>query len=170
MLGIWSLRRVLLAGMPDDMLRAMEAQLCALGARAFQASCDTESLSRTLQQQRSACVIVPDLFALGPCSRIDALNTLLFEAREAGVPLVMLLSRMHAAHDGETVRLFSHALGFSRGAFGDPVSVQCIRYKNTQAACRESLMLGARFLSGERSCTGVFTLDQDAGRHPSRLP
>ena len=163
LLGVWSLRRVLLPSLPGDMLHTMKSELHAVGARPSHVSVpfDEESLSRALQR-RSACIIVPDLLAYDPKIRFEALNTLLFEAREAGVPLVMLLCPISAAHDGETAQLFSHALGFARGAFGDPVSVQCIRHSggDLQCICRDALTLGARFLAGEHACTGIFTLTQ----------
>jgi len=173
LLNVWSLRRVLLPDLPGEMPRTMEMQLCAVGARPVHASVpfSEESLSLALQRQRCTCVIVPDLLALhtgDPSARFDALNTLLFEAREAGVPLVMLLGSICSMHDEESAQLFSHALGFVRGAFGDPVSIQCIRHNgcDLQRICRDALMLGARFLSGERSCTGVFTLERTMALPP----
>ena len=164
MLSVWSLRRVLLAGSASDMMRAMTALLCSVGAKPLHASTpfSAESLSRALQQ-RCCCLIVPDLPVLHACdpeARLHALNTLLFEGREAGVPLVMLLSRMNTAADNEIIPLFSHAQGFGQGACGDPISVQCIRYDggDIQRICRDALALGARFLAGETGCTGIFTL------------
>lgn len=162
MLSIWSLRRVLLAGLPGSMLRAMESQLCAIGARPLRASiplCE-ESLSSALHEGRYTCIIVPDLLALlkdNAQTRVAALNTLLGEAREAGVPLSILLCPSSAP---DAAPLISHAQGWARGAFGDPVNVQCILYtgENTEAICREALMLGARFLAGEQACTGVFAV------------
>lgn len=154
LLSEWSLRRVLLAGLPGDMLRAMESQLCAVGARPFHASVPfgEESLSRALQQHRCACVIVPDLLALHPCdpqARLAALDMLLFEAREAGVPLALLLGRAAAAHRDETAQLFSLGQGWARGAFGDPVSVLCIRHEDADVhrVCHEALIQGAQFLA-----------------------
>ncbi|MBQ7886675.1 MAG: hypothetical protein IJ313_07265 [Clostridia bacterium] len=171
MLSVWSLRRVLLAGESCAMLRAMQAQLCTAGARplCYSAPFGEESLCRALHQGRFCCVIVPSLPDLCPgesCNRLAALSVLLSEAREAGVPLVMLLS---GSHDDETAQLFSHALGCASGALGDPVSVQCIRHLpgDPNGACLGALDLGARFLSGERACVGVFTLEGEAmGRLP----
>lgn len=164
LLNVWSLRRVLLTGPPGSMMYAMESQLCAAGARSFCADVpfSEDSLSYALQQ-RCSCIIVPDLLTLragGSESCLDALNTLLFEAREAGVPLVMLLCRSSGMHEESSTQLFSHALGFTRGACGDPVSIQCIRHSggNPQQICLDALTLGARFLAGEHTCTGVFTL------------
>ncbi len=165
LLSVWSLRRVLLAGPAGDMLRTLESLLCFVGSKPLHASIpfSAESLSSMLLH-RASCIIVPDLLMLdtNPQTRLDALNTLLFEAREAGTPLVMLLSQMNTAADGETAQLFSHALSFSRGGCGDPVNIQCIRHdgRNVQRICRDALKLGARFLSGETQVTGVFTLEK----------
>lgn len=163
MLTAWSLRRVLLAGDGCAMLREMQSQLCSLGARplCLSAPFDEESLCKFLHQGRFSCVIAPSLSDLcsGACAdRIAALNMLLGETREAGVPLVMLLD---SSNDNETAQLFSHVLGCASGAQGDPVSVQCIRHAGTDpsSACLGALHLGARFLSGERTCVGVFTLE-----------
>ena len=159
MLHVFSLRRVLLAGAPSPMRAAMQAQLQLLGARpACIPDClHAESLDRALHAGRFSCVIVPDLMMLHPQSdtkRLNALGNLLGEAREAGVPLVMLLGQIH---DDETAPLFSHALGM--GISGDPLSVQCIRHDGTdkKRICQEALILGARFLCGERALTGIFT-------------
>lgn len=163
LLSVWSLRRVLLAGESCAMLRAMQAQLCAIGARplCFSAPFGEESLCRVLHQGRFSCVIVPslpDLCPGGAADRLTALSVLLGEAREAGVPLVMLLS---PDAGGETAQLFSHALGCASGALGDPVSVQCIRHPGFDpgSECLGALSLGARYLSGERACVGAFTLE-----------
>ena len=159
----WSLRRVLLAGDACPMLSQMQAQLCSLGARplCLSAPVDEESLCRFLHPGRFSCAIVPSLSDLSPgdsADRLSALNMLLGEAREAGVPLIMLLSSEDSA---ETAQLFSHALGCSLGAQGDPVSVQCIRHApgDPERACLGALALGARFLAGERTYVGAFTLE-----------
>lgn len=163
-LAAFCLRRVLLAGSPCPMRSAMNAQLHAIGAQTYFAPdpLTEEPLCRTLHKGRFACVIVPELLHLGTGNAqtcLAALDTLLNESREAGVPLVMLLAGQ-SLHANEIAALFSQALGWSRGISGDPVSVQCIRYDNQQpdAACCEALLLGARFLSGETSCTGYFSL------------
>lgn len=161
LLGGWSLRRVLLAGNACVMLRTMEDALCALGARVSHASdpLDEETLSRLLHKGRCACVIVPDLLALHTStqSRLSSLNTLLGESREAGVPLVMLLT---GCKGDEAAQLLSQAQGWACGASGDPICLQCIRHPGDDPdyACLRALTLGARYLSGERTCTGVFTL------------
>ena len=151
-LSVWSLRRVLLAGESSDMLLSIQEQLQALGARPLHLPnclCQ-ESLCRTLHEGRYACIIVPDVLSIGDAhTRLDALNTLLLEAREAGVPLVILLGGCSAQPDGEIAALFSHASGWAHGACGDPVSVQCLFYADQamHRACREALLLGAQFLS-----------------------
>ena len=161
-LSQWSLRRVLLAGSPCPMRSAMQAQLCAVGARVSPAPDPpaAEPLCRALHEGRYACIVIPDLAQLcagGAQARLAALNMLLGEAREAGVPLVMILC---AACDKECAPLCSHALGFAHGACGDPVSIQCIRHGGgaLQRICRDALALGSRFLAGETGCTGIFTL------------
>ena len=162
-LSQWGLRRVLLAGNPCPMHSTMDTQLRALGARVQSAPdpLTEETLCRTLHAGRYACVIIPDLshLCMGD-AHPDVLNMLLGEVREAGVPLVMILC---AAACTECAPLFSHALGFAHG--GDPVSVQCIRHTSgdMQRICRDALMLGARFLSGETGCTGMFTLGGTLG-------
>lgn len=162
MLSAFSLRRVLLAGEDGCMLRTMQTQLSALGARPVHLPgfCRAETMACALRKGRYACAIAPDLSLLGTGaaqSRLAALDTLLFEAREAGVPLVMLLSVMQAE---DSAQLFSHALRFSFGACGDPLSVQCIRHtgESAEAVSREALRLGVRFLTGERSCVGMFSI------------
>lgn len=162
MLSVFSLRRVLLAGEPCPMLRTMHAQLSSIGARPFclSAPFSEEALSRILHQGRFSCLMVPSLLMLctgDEADRLGALNMLLGEVREAGVPLVMLLG---SDAGNETAQLFSHALGWAAGALGDPVSVQCIRHaaSDPQDACLGALELGARFFSGEHACVGVFTL------------
>ena len=164
MLHVFCLRRVLLAGAPSSMRSVMQAQLRLLGARPVCLSdcLSEESLDRTLHRGRFACVIVPDLAALHPeCAqqRLAALGMLLGEACEAGVPLVMLLGQILDIHNNETAQLFSHALGL--GMAGDPVSMQCILHHGAdpKRICSNALALGARFLSGERELTGVFSLN-----------
>ena len=169
-LSVWSLRRVLLAGNSCPMYCAMESLLRAVGAR-IQPAPDPlteESLCRILHEGRYACVVIPDLVRLcpdDPGARHAALNILLGEAQEAGVPLAIMLC---TASTPECAPLISHALGFSHGACGDPLSVLCIGHSGSDMSriCRESLMLGARFLSGETSCTGMFTLGDTMGRLP----
>jgi len=163
LLGVWSLRRVLLVGESSGMLSAMHAQLTAVGARPHVALPDEEFLFRVLHEGRYSCVIVPSVLHLcagDADARFAALDTLLLETREAGVPLAMLLSRHCAQPNDEAACLFSHALGWARGAFGDPVNVQCIQYRHADLrhASRDALARGARFLAGERTCAGLFSI------------
>lgn len=169
-LSLWSLRRVLLSGNPCPMRSAMGMQLRALGARVRLApdSPTEETLSRLLHEGRYACVIIPDLAQI--CAGdvqagFAALNMLLSEAREAGVPLAMILC---AASCAERAPLFSHAQGWAQGTCGDPISVQCIRHDggDMQGICQHALALGACFLAGETDCTGVFTLGEALGLPP----
>ena len=164
-LAAFCLRRVLLSGSPSPMRCAMNAQLYAIGAQTYFAPDPPteEPLYRTLHKGRFACVIVPELLCLttgGTQARLAALDTILNESREAGVPLVMLLAGHSPPHAHETAALFSQAMGWARGVSGDPVNIQCILHANQhpETACRDALLLGARFLSGDTSCTGLFSL------------
>lgn len=159
-LPAWRARRVLLAGGESRFMRAMEAQLAEIGARPVRVSfpADCETLCLRLHEGRFACVIAPDLSQLYPGNeqdRMAALDMLLGEAQEAGVPLVMLLSSLT-----EDAPLLRRAEGFMHGACGDPVSIQCVLHagSDTSLVCSEALLLGARFLTGEQSCAGVFDL------------
>lgn len=148
----WSTRRVLLLGGEDRMTRFMRALLSGLGARpaCLPLSSGSEALARTLTGGRVCCVIVPCLRALDGSlnHQLQALDALLIEAREAGVPLVMLLSDENAYRaaqhpwtvreedpvGGETREGLFHAIlqlfadGVSRGLLGDPVHVLCVRH------------------------------------------
>ena len=148
----WGARRVLLLGGEDRMTRFMRALLAELGARpaCLPLSSGSEALSLSLTSGRVCCVIVPCLRALDGCltDRLHALDALLVEAREAGVPLVMLLSdesvyraaqhpwtvREEDPIGGETREGLFHAIlqlfadGVSRGLLGDPVHVLLIRH------------------------------------------
>lgn len=148
----WGARRVLLLGGEDRMTRFMRALLVELGARpaCLPLSSDSEALSRVLTGGRFCCVIIPCLRALdgGLTQQLRALDALLIEVREAGVPLVMLLSdenpyraaqqpwavREEDPIGGETRGGLFHSIlqlfadGVSRGLLGDPVNVLCIRH------------------------------------------
>lgn len=148
----WGARRVLLLGGEDRMTRFMRALLAELGAlpACLPAEASSETLARTLAGGRVCCVIVPCLRALSGSltDRLHALDALLIEAREAGVPLVMLLSdenvyraeqhpwavREEDPIGGETREGLFHAIlelfadGVSRGLLGDPVHVLCVRH------------------------------------------
>lgn len=148
----WGARRVLLLGGEDRMTRFMRALLAELGAlpACLPVASQSETLARSLTGGRVFCVIVPCLRALGGSltERLRALDALLIEAREAGVPLVMLLSDENAYRaeqhpwavreedpiGGETREGLFHAIlelfadGVSRGLLGDPVHVLCVRH------------------------------------------
>ncbi|MGN0776674.1 MAG: hypothetical protein ACI4MM_08360 [Candidatus Ventricola sp.] len=152
LMAAWGARRVLLLGSGDRMTRFMRGLLVELGARplCLPLPCSSETLARTLSAGRFCCVIVPCLRALsgGLISQLQALDALLIEAREAGVPLVMLLcdeSAYRAAQRPWAVReddpiggetregLFQAILqlfadGVSRGLLGDPVHVLTVRH------------------------------------------
>jgi len=155
----------------------------------------------------------------GVSEYLAALSTLLTEAREAGVPLVILLSDdgVYRASGGpwyaqesdpiggETPQglieslLEIYADGVSRGLLGDPVRTLCVRhlpclgcghpaaapysawcraaaqnlplsvphpgaqgvFVHPLDACCGALLLGARFILGDTSCTGAFNLGAD---------
>lgn len=148
----WRARRVLLAGEADRSTLYMQSLLGELGARPVRIplTADNETLSRALTDGRISCIIVPCMRALsGSLSeQLHVLDVLLVEAREAGVPLVMLLSDesvyrtaqhpWYVCEDdpigGETCEgLFQSILqlfadGVNRGLLGDAVNVQCVRH------------------------------------------
>jgi len=153
LLNAWCLRRVLLAGHDSAMTRAMSEALSALGARIVRMTMpvSSEALDRALHEGRTAAVIVP-VAGAADCP-LPALDILLLEAREAGVPLVMLLT-------GTDALLLRDTQGCTHGFFGDSVSIQCIRHSALapDTVCRRALALGARFLMGDTGCTGHFQL------------
>lgn len=217
----WRARRVLLLGGTDCLTLFMHTLLEELGARPARLSvpCEAQTLERALHEGRIACVIVTRLHALceGTAARqLHALDALLTEIREAGVPLTILLSdegvyrcsqrswyaREEDLPGGETrggliqSLLQLYADGAGRGLLGDPVSVQCVRhlpclgcghpavapaedwcraldedrpldvthpgaqgvFLHPLDVCCGALLLGARYLSGDRTCTGFFNL------------
>jgi len=149
----WRARRVLLVGGTDRATLFMQTLLDELGAKAarlapgFQA----EILHRALTEGRVSAVIVPCMRTLAQGSVMEQLSTLitlLLESREAGIPLVILMSDesvyraaghpWHAQESdpigGETPQgliqsiLDLYADGVSRGLCGDPVSTQIVRH------------------------------------------
>lgn len=222
----WRARHVLLIGQADRMTGFMHALLGELGAkcRSLSPASDTEALDRAMTHARISAVIVPRLDALAPGrsipAQLDALLRLLGEAREAGVPLVILLSdaavyRTHLSPwriqeddptGGETrggliaSLLQMAADGASRGLLGDAVSTIIARHppclgcghpavQPYTAWCRAldegqlidvpcparsgvfvhpldvccgALLLGARYLLGDRQITGAFNLGAGA--------
>jgi len=228
----WRARRVLLIGGEDRSTRFMQALLSELGGRTAQLApgFDPETLHRALTAGRVSAVVVPCMrrFACGGANaQLTALITLLDEVREAGIPLVILMSDenvyrasghpWHAQETdpigGETPEglvqsiLDLYADGVSRGLCGDPVSVQIVRhlpclscghpaaaqydawcraalsgeaievrhpaasgpFVHPLDACCGALLLGARFLLGDTSCTGAFNLGASGeNRMPNR--
>ncbi len=149
----WRGRRVLIIGGTDRMTLFMQALLDELGAKTARLipSAGAETLHRALTEGRIGAVIVPCTRALreGDAERqLAALSSLLSEAREAGVPLCILMSddSVYRADSspwsvqesdpigGETPQgliqsiLDLYACGVSRGLCGDTVNVQCIRH------------------------------------------
>lgn len=150
----WRARRVLLVGGADRQSQWMQTFLEELGAKPARIApgASAEMLCRAMSEARISAVIVPKAHALAAeddlIAQLTALRTLLTEAREAGVPLVMLLSDAdvyraqqhpwYAREDdltgGETQGgliqsiLQLYADGVSRALMGDAVSVQCVRH------------------------------------------
>ncbi len=148
----WRARRVLLAGEDTLLTRFMQTMLLELGARPARIPpmAERDRLARALTDGRVACLIVPSLRALSGAldAQLRALDALLSEAREAGVPLALLLSdenvyraieRPWYAREGDPIGgetregLFQSILqlfaeGVSRGLLGDAVSVLCVRH------------------------------------------
>lgn len=149
----WRARRVLLIGGPDRMTLFMQALLDELGAKHARLvpSVQPETLHSALTQGRISAVIVPCMRALcigNAAAQLASLASLLDEVREAGVPLVILMSddsvyradsRPWCAQEndpigGETPQgliqslLDLYACGVSRGLCGDAVSAQCVRH------------------------------------------
>lgn len=218
----WRARRVLLIGGTDRSTWFMQELLDALGARCARipACTDNETLCRAMQDGRVSVVIIPKAHALAPgeglTAQLRALLILLGEAREAGIPLVMLLSDENvyqladtpwslsesAPIGGETPEGLAQSIlqlcaqGVSRGLLGDAVSTLIVRHMpclgcghpavaQYSAWCRAfardevidvmhpgaqgvfqhpldaalgALALGARYLGGDRRCTGAFNL------------
>ena len=169
LLPAWRGRRVLLAGGKSGISCAMQSLLEEIGARPVRTDypCSSEALCRTLNASRGILVIVPclrELTVLPPPAQLDALHTLLREAREAGTPLVMLLAGQDVpAHQAHMLsRLVRCASDYSSGLYGDTVSVQGILHASMpeRDICLGALALGARYLQGDLTCTGIFTLSR----------
>ena len=132
----------------------MQAMLHELGAKCARISpgADAETLSRAMTGARICALIVPRLDAIAPGAgvpeRLGALLRLLGEAREAGIPLVILCSdaAVYRAHrqnwnveedaplGGETAQGLCDSLlqltadGVSRGLLGDAVRTVIVRH------------------------------------------
>ena len=93
----WRARRVLIIGGADRATLVMQTLLDELGAKAARLApgSNEEILHRALTEGRVSAVIVPNMrmFAQGGViEQLSMLITLLSEAREAGIPLVILMS------------------------------------------------------------------------------
>lgn len=150
----WRARHVLLAAHSGRMTGFMQALLDELGAKCARISpcADAETLCRAMTSARISALIVPQLDALAPGQsipeRIGALLRLLDEAREAGIPLVILCSdaavyrAQRSAWDleedaplgGETAHGLCDSLlqlaadGASRALLGDAVRTVIVRH------------------------------------------
>jgi len=149
----WRARRVLLIGGTDRSTFFMQTLLDELGARPalLLPTSPAEALHRAMTNGRVSAVIVPSMRSLrkgSAAQQLASLSMLLDEAREAGIPLVSLMSddSVYRASDhpwhvreedllgGETPQgliqsiLDLFAGGAARGLCGDPVSTQCIRH------------------------------------------
>lgn len=149
----WRARRVLLVGHTDRATLFMQALLDELGAKTARIAPtgDPQILNRALTQGRICALIIPStrpLIRNRADQSLRTLSVLLDEAREAGVPLTILMSDenvyracgqpWHAQETdpigGETPAgltqslLDLYAQGVSRGLCGDPVSTLCIRH------------------------------------------
>lgn len=152
--GAWRARRVLLIGGTDLQTRFTDALLTELGAKTARLppSAARDTLFRALSTSRVSAVIVPCAHALSsscdPFAHLRALDTLLTEIREAGIPLTLLCSheyvyrpqlrawsaREEDATGGVTREGMIQALlqlyadGVSRGLSGDAVRVMILRH------------------------------------------
>jgi len=149
----WRARRVLLVGGTDRTALLMQTLLDELGAKTARLAPGfrAETLHRALTEGRVSAVIAPCMRTLiqgTVTEQLSALIMLLCEAREAGIPLVILMSDenvyraachpWHAQENdligGETPQgliqsiLDLYAGGVARGLCGDPVSVQILRH------------------------------------------
>ncbi len=175
----WRGRRALLVSAPDCTGLFMQAFLEELGARSARIApdADAESLCRALTAGRTHALILPSLSCLtrkrSLSNSLSALELILSEAREAGVPLVILCAE--GAGDGTREGLAASILltaadGISRGLLGDAVSTILVRHRpctddDTRLhLCLSALQLGARYLLGERDVVGTYTLSAAAHR------
>ncbi len=191
LLAGWRARRVVLAGGADGLCLWMQAMLGELGAKVVRigAHADTQTLCRALSSGRTSALIVPCAHRLAGedvCAQLASLRVLLGEAREAGVPLVMLLSDEDVylrganpypaceddAPGGQTSSglvqsvLQLYALGEARGLMGDAVGVVCVRHMPAlgcghpavaqYAAWCDALLAGDVLTVGHPAAQGIF--------------
>lgn len=153
LISTWRARRVVLCGGADGLCLLLQGMLAELGARVVRigANADSQTLCRALSSGRTGALIVPcarDFSGGGIRDQLAALHTLLTEAREAGVPLTMLLCDEDVylrgrdpypaaetdAIGGQTPQglaqsiLQLYALGAARGLLGDAQGVVIVRH------------------------------------------
>lgn len=170
--SVWRARRVLLIGHEDRLSGTLARFLGELGARVTRIppGTDAETYFRAMISGRVSAVIVTQLPYLAhgrsPVVQLRALDLILSEARETGIPLVMLASAQDAAPDAAQERVQSilhlYTDGVCKGLFGDPVSVQYFRTApgaDISAVCAGLLDTGARFLAGDTELTGMMELN-----------
>lgn len=150
----WRARRVLIVSGANRLGLFMQSLLTQLDARPARIApgADAAQLNQALTEGRIGAVILPDLSCLCAAKSLDAqlqaLLTLMYEVREAGVPLVILCSQENiyraqgqmwmadenAPIGGETQEGFIHTIlqtaadGISRGLLGDPVHTIIVRH------------------------------------------
>lgn len=152
--SVWRARHVLIVGKAGCQVSFTQLFFEELGAKVARipGSASSETLCRALNAGRINALIVPEAHTLctedDPFSHLQALSKLLIEAREAGVPLVILCSdvsvyraRQQAGYAREEDMIGGesregliqslaqmYACGVSRGLLGYPVRVMIVRH------------------------------------------
>ena len=185
---VWRARHVLLVGGTDVLCACLQALLTELGARPARipASASSETLCRAMTAGRISAVIVPGAHALSPQRdaphQLAAIDALITEVREAGVPLLILCSdapvyRAQArpwlaeeddALGGQTregliqslVQLYAE--GAARGLLGDPVNALIVRHPPLLGTDAPAVAQYARW------CRSLLTGDVVAVEQPDR--
>lgn len=184
LLSAWRARRVLLIGGPDAQSLSIEALLCALGARPARlpAGSKAHTLNAAMLEGRVSAVIVPGAHALEESgdlfAQLHALDLILRETREAGIPLLLLCShedvylprdapaREDAPIGGRTREGFIQsalqllAMGYAQGMMGDPVA---------SIICRHPPCLGSGHVSVaqySRWCRDILSSRTPTVEHP----
>ena len=169
LLPAWRGRRVLLAGGEDDMTCAMHALLARIGARpaCIPLCSGNETYFRALSTGRGVCLIAPNLIGPDVCRqslRLAALQTILCESREAGTPLVMLLANRKSDDASQAYaisQLAAYAQRAANAPKGDMPGLQWIWHSGGEhrQTCIKALELGARYLMGDHTRLGFFSLE-----------
>lgn len=170
LLPAWRGRRVLIAGDDGAMTCAMHALLSDMGARPARIPVlsDSETYFRALMAGRGVCLIAPDMNALAeqaPARRLTAMQAMLSEARESGAPLTMLLAGredVSTAQGQALVHLAAQVQSAACAHRHDALALQWIWHDGLgeHTACRRALLLGARYLLGDYSSLGFFSLEK----------